>query len=250
MSAPLSDAVLDLLIERELYGLSALSESDRAQVARASKDEESPSVAHLMALIDMEFTEREDLPPLNHGLRAALLSAAMGTPVPIVARKRNFREMVAWTAAAAALIFAFFATRAGDSGSGEALDLGARLQSLVAEADCVRKPWEAVAPAFSGVRGEVVWSHERSEGYMIFEGLPANDRTKSQYQLWIIDPERDSKPMDGGLFDISDTGSQVIVPIQQKLAVRRPQAFIITEEQPGGVVVSDGPFLLKAALPN
>ena len=72
---------------------------------------------------------------------------------------------------------------------------------------------------------------------MRFVGMPVNDATAEQYQLWIIDPDRDEEPIDGGVFDIESSG-EVVVPINAKLAVLNPAAFAITIEKPGGVVVS------------
>jgi hypothetical protein len=57
------------------------------------------------------------------------------------------------------------------------------------------------------------------------------------YQLWIVDPARSAEPVDGGVFDVDSAGT-VRVPIDAKLSVRKPQAFVITLEKPGGVVVS------------
>jgi hypothetical protein len=102
------------------------------------------------------------------------------------------------------------------------------------------------APGYAGVQGEVVWSDSRQEGYLRLAGVPPNDRQRQQYQLWIVDPERDSHPVDGGVFDIPSTG-EVIVPIQARLHVEHPKAFAITLERAGGVVVSGGPLLLVAS---
>lgn len=73
---------------------------------------------------------------------------------------------------------------------------------------------------------------------MTIRGLPVNDISKEQYQLWIIDPTRDEKPVDGGVFDISNA-TQSIISIRAKLQVDKPTLFAITIEKPGGVVVSD-----------
>lgn len=84
---------------------------------------------------------------------------------------------------------------------------------------------------------------------MSIRGLPINDASKEQYQLWIIDPSRDDKPVDGGVFDITSDGES-IVAIQAKLRVDKPTVFAITVEKPGGVVVSDQkrlPLLAKIA---
>ena len=61
----------------------------------------------------------------------------------------------------------------------------------------------------------------------------------------IMDPE--SWPV-FRLFDIASTSGEIVVPIDAKLGVLEPQAFAITLEQPGGVVVSDGPLLVVAAV--
>ena len=77
--------------------------------------------------------------------------------------------------------------------------------------------------------------------------MPANDPGQSQYQLWIVDPDRSAQPVDGGVFDIPSGTKEVIIPIDAKLDVSKPQAFAITLEKPGGVVVSAGPLLVVAA---
>ena len=103
------------------------------------------------------------------------------------------------------------------------------------------------AAGYEGVTGDVVWSQSQQQGYLRLANMPVNDPARIQYQLWIVDPERDSKhPVDGGVFNVSSTG-EVIIPIQAKLRIRSPRAFAITAEQPGGVVVSAGPLLVVAA---
>ena len=91
---------------------------------------------------------------------------------------------------------------------------------------------------FNQMSGTVVWSDALQEGYMSLTNLPANDPDTRQYQLWIVDPDRDEKPVDGGVFDISASDGTAIIPIRNPLVVTNPQAFVITLEQPGGVVVS------------
>ena len=58
---------------------------------------------------------------------------------------------------------------------------------------------------------------------------------------------RDANPIDGGVFDVPAGVGEHVVRIEAKLQVLRPQAFAITLEKPGGVVVSDGPLLVVAA---
>lgn len=73
---------------------------------------------------------------------------------------------------------------------------------------------------------------------MTFSGLPVNNPSEEQYQLWIFDAKQDDRyPIDGGVFDV--TSPTVVVPIDAKIRVSDPSMFAITIEKPGGVVVSD-----------
>jgi hypothetical protein len=60
-----------------------------------------------------------------------------------------------------------------------------------------------------------------------------------QYQIWIFDAGRDKRyPVDGGVFDVPANAAEVVIPIRATLMVRKPAAFAVTVEKPGGVVVS------------
>lgn len=114
-----------------------------------------------------------------------------------------------------------------------------REQLLASVPDALRTDWAEPDPKQPvGVSGDIVWSDREQKGFMRLRGLPANDPSKSTYQLWIFDANQDEKtPVDGGVFDIPP-GGEVIVPIDAKLAVKKPKMFAITEEKPGGVPVS------------
>ena len=73
---------------------------------------------------------------------------------------------------------------------------------------------------------------------MSLANLPVNDPTKNQYQLWIVDPKRDEIPVDGGVFDIPAGSDTAVIAIRNALQVSKPTVFVITLEQPGGVVKS------------
>lgn len=114
-----------------------------------------------------------------------------------------------------------------------------KMQQLASSAkDAVLTNW--TPPAKDGdVSGEVVWSDAEQKGYMTFKGLPENDPSKEQYQLWIFDDSQDeATPIDGGVFNVNKKG-EVVVPIDAKLKVDHPKMFAVTVEKPGGVVVSD-----------
>jgi anti-sigma-K factor RskA len=120
--------------------------------------------------------------------------------------------------------------------------------ALLGLSETVQTPWgDSAWEEFDDVQGDVVWNDDLQEGYLRLANMPANDPTRTQYQLWIVDPARDEEPVDGGVFDIPPGAREVVVPIQAKLPVRSPAAFAITREQPGGVVVSEGPLLVVAS---
>jgi len=104
------------------------------------------------------------------------------------------------------------------------------------EADLIRVAWEPT-DAKSKATGEVAWRDSTQEGFMVFSGLKQNDPKQSQYQLWIFDAKTGEKyPIDGGVFDVG--AKKTIVKIDAKLIVDDPSLFAVTEEVPGGVVVS------------
>lgn len=103
--------------------------------------------------------------------------------------------------------------------------------------------WTAGPSPLSGeVRGTVVWSDERQEGYLEFTGLPPLD-DEHRFQLWIVDRKRveadpDTAPVDGGLFAVDSAQGDTVVPIRAKLPVGSAAAFVVTVEKKEGVVVS------------
>ena len=167
-------------------------------------------------------------------------SPKLSTVSPVIGpSSMSLREIAAWLCVAASVAFALSISLPGKST--RSVTLQQQRDSLIASAsDIIRSKWDSPTDKAPGVdRGEVVWSSVSQQGFMTIKGLPVNDNTQDQYQLWIIDPERDEKnPVDGGVFNISSEGES-IVPIQAKLRVDKPTLFAITVEKPGGVVVSD-----------
>lgn len=182
-------------------------------------------------------------PPLR---QVVATTPARQAPGPSTVTTRTSPAGYAGWALAAALAVALVVVRTEGPATSDSVMARA---SLVDEAaDVVTLPWAApTAAGYEGVTGDVVWSQSKQQGYLRLANMPVNDPARTQYQLWIVDPDRDSKhPVDGGVFDVSSTG-EVIIPIQAKLPIRSPKAFAITAEQPGGVVVSAGPLLVVAA---
>ena len=112
--------------------------------------------------------------------------------------------------------------------------------ALLAKSDSLKIPLAATKdPAAAGVTGDVVWDPVTQRGFLHFTGLAANDPAVHQYQIWIFDAGRDKRyPVDGGVFDVPANTAEVVVPIRAELMVRKPAAFAVTVEKPGGVVVS------------
>lgn len=151
-------------------------------------------------------------------------------------------------AVAASLILAFFLLRPDQAPPPAETSLTQQRAALMASANAIIAPWAGgvAADGYEDVAGDVVWSDSEQAGYMRLSGLVANNQASAQYQLWIVDPDRDERPVDGGVFNVPAGVDEIIIPIDAKLNIGAPAAFAITLEQPGGVVVSAGPLLVVA----
>jgi anti-sigma-K factor RskA len=155
-----------------------------------------------------------------------------------------FRATLPWLAAAATVVMAFMLMRGNSTPT--PLQPAAVVAKLDQTPDVVRLAFKAGVSELAAAKAEVVWSDTLQQGYLRISGVKPNDPTRSQFQLWIVDPSRDARPVDGGVFDIAASG-EVIIPVTSRLPVHQPAAFAITAEKPGGVVVSGGPMLLVAS---
>jgi len=245
----------ELLADRALEGLASgeIAECD-GLLARLGSLADNDSMDRIVAALQLALETEAVHEPMPDTLRqrvASRLAQAASAP-PVVATIRPGRRGVSpWWIGVAALVglligaWPLVAPLAGSTP-------GARRTALVQDAaDLVRAPWSA-AGELEGrdVSGEAVWSTDRQEGYMRFVGLPVNDPSAEQYQLWIFDPSQpEATPIDGGVFDVAATG-EVVVPIDAKLRVNGPTLFALTIEKPGGVVVSDRKRLVLVGSPG
>ena len=188
-------------------------------------------------------------------VRTSASSAASARPAP----RANRYGAYGWLAAAACLVLAIFAWQR--SPSPPAVPVAQQTPppviappaekpvpptpaeeraALLAKSDSLKIPLAATKdPAAAGVTGDVVWDPVTQRGFLHFTGLAANDPAVHQYQIWIFDAGRDKRyPVDGGVFDVPANTAEVVVPIRAELMVRKPAAFAVTVEKPGGVVVS------------
>ncbi len=227
-------AELDALLEQ--HGLEDTLELDLAAAAAANafalQDTRDPAEApeHLRAKLSSDADA-------YFGRTGSNVVQFSGRPVS------NYLGWAAAAMLAIALLFTY------DTGTEDPMSPPEAREWMLANVDGTDViPWAVPDdPAYAQVDGNVVWNDDRQEGYMLLTNMPANDPATSQYQLWIVDPDRDANPVDGGVFDIPPGADRVVVPIDVKLAVSRPVAFAITREQPGGVVVSEGPLLVVAS---
>lgn len=132
--------------------------------------------------------------------------------------------------------------------------LDEQYSQLAAKPGVVAAPWGFNADGgderFANATGQIIFDPETQTGYMKLSGLPVNDPDQEQYQLWIVDadrPDETTNRVDGGVFDVTAAG-EVIVPVNPKIVAEQPVVFALTIERPGGVVVSQGPLQVVAAV--
>ncbi len=269
-----SDVLIDLLIKRATQGLSEAETTQLRELERVSGDLNDNSfdlAVSAIGLIDAQTDER--LPADLHSRIVADADEFFAVREKAAASKDSenktvyspargsWRNWLGWTVAAAACIALavnVWLTRIQPPSK----DL-AQVQTTPTPLQATPTPLEVLNPAqarqrlletatditrasvgagnvkaLKDISGDIVWSDSKQAGYMRFRGLPPNDKNKETYQLWIFDETQDPKtPIDGGTFDIDENG-EVVIPIQARLRARRPTAFAVTVEKPGGVVVS------------
>jgi anti-sigma-K factor RskA len=232
----------ELCAGRALGDLSAAEERELAALGRQLGIEPDAAFELLAASLEVDALQGA-VEPMPAGLEARLRDCAAdisaGRPsnvvVPVVPawRKLLGNPLAGWAVAAAVAVFAMLAPRQETPVSPALAEARLRAEAR----DLIERSFEGLGD-FKGAGGKVVWSDQLQQGFMTLTGIPVNDPGKAQYQLWIVDPKRDEAPVDGGVFDIPTDGSPVVIPISAKLALSNPQAFVITLEQPGGVVKS------------
>jgi hypothetical protein len=182
---------------------------------------------------------RETAPAMPLGLAERICPVVEISSKPAQAPEPSKVVIGPWLGwAAAACLLGLLVFRGGETKS-LSLTADARRDALLRQETGLKPlPFAGTTGDFAKAGGEVVWSDGKQEGYMTLSGIPANDPGQYQYQLWIVDPDRDALPVDGGVFDVPAGEGKVVIPIDSKLAVRKPAAFVITREKPGGVVKS------------
>jgi len=264
-SLPESTRLLDLLIERATRGLDAEAELEMRSLCRHHGSLGPATFEHSVAALQLHLLRKQrgmqpapgTLKSRLHTLAGDFQAGQQRQPSKVAsifaARQGTGRagpeaDRMGWYAAAAMLLILLWQGVPLEWGKAPQAPAALRAALLSAAGDVRSAAWGITGePGFESVSGDVVWSDARQEGYMRLAGLPANVPSSAQYQLWIVDPERDNHPVDGGVFDFQAGQAELVIPIHAVLHVNQPAAFAITLEQPGGVVVSDGPLLVVAS---
>jgi hypothetical protein len=260
------EAMVDLLIKQATQGLSpaeqrALDVLDGELASAYRRDLERAVAAVTLAgsagppPLPADLAERLAKQATDHF--AARTAAVERAPVAAPGRNR-FGLYGGWLAAAACLVLAIFAwQRSPPPVTPLAVVTPPPPAPVVAPEKPLPTPVEERAallarsdslkislgatkdPAAAGMTGDVVWDPATQRGFLHFTGLAANDPAVHQYQIWIFDSGRDKRfPVDGGVFDVPANAAEVVIPIRAALMVRKPAAFAVTVEKPGGAVVS------------
>jgi len=265
MSAlPNHEQLLDLLTKQAIEGLdqseAATLQTLLQQYPAVNGDEFDASVAAILL-----SAQPDEAMPAHLAAKivadAPLQSSAGKTTnvIALPARKTSSRSAAAgWWAAAASLLLAFIGWWPRLTGelvarppAVAALTPEQQRNALLSSGRAIQASWSPGNDAAgNALVGDVVFDPVTQKGYLRFRGIPANDPRLAQYQLWIADSSRTPpEPVDGGVFNTpqSTATGDVIIPFEAKLPVGKPAAFVVTVEQPGGVVVSKQERVLALA---
>jgi hypothetical protein len=258
------DRLTELLADRALFGLTAEEDRELNELLAVNPAADVDELARLAAVLDTTACV-PDLPPLPPEV-VARVRAQAPHPVPAgpqaVPRPRlRTREVLAWLTAAGCLLVAVYAWTTRNPDAPNPPPTGAQSPLPPRDTEAV-PPTAPVAPTLAQQReellaaregvlhirlsesvdtsdptvsGDVVWSPSQQRGFLRLQGLPPNDPTKSQYQLWMVEamPAR-HEAVNGGVFDVTPQARELIVPIRADHFVRRPNMFVISIEPPGG----------------
>jgi hypothetical protein len=242
------DRLLDLLAAEATQGLSEDETRELRGLLRMFPDEDPDSIARAAAAADMAFSDPlEPMPPELAGQierQAAAFFANRPEPAPPPPPPRTPRStylaLALAAGLAAVLLWALWPRP------------GVRVPTLEEQYVALQKLPDSkeFMDEKAGAKGELVWNNAKQEGYVKVKGLPANDPTKEQYQLWIVDATRTdpahSQPVSGGVFDVQPDGT-AIIPVKAGLKIGDAKLFAITKEKAGGVVWSKEPHVLVLA---
>jgi hypothetical protein len=246
---PTPERLSELAAERALFGLGPAEALELERLQSEHGASEARELELAAAELDLALAGRP-LEPLSDSVRTALArageqwtaarqheiapSAPPGADPLAEARRAAIWPLAGWALAAAAAVVAVLGWLPREPQPVRAVDPAQAFDALRSVPGTLNPSFAATVHA-PGAGGAVAWSQSDQQGFVHLVGLPANDPTVEQYQLWILDAEQ-KQPIDAGVFDVA--GGESWIAIDPNLAVARPTAFAVTLEKPGGVVVS------------
>lgn len=238
--------MFDLLFARAFDPLTPEQQAELDALSAQSPDIDFDCYDRAAAAIDLHCRAGKVQALPEHLKQRILAQAPLSSRGPSHATTAPARDRLrvlawsGWIAAAAALVVALAVWKSRDTVPATPSLADQRARFVAEATDALSVAWKPTDdPNGKNVSGDLVWSPSRQQGFMRFRGLPANVAERAQYQLWIFDkPRGTDQPVDGGVFDVGSNTSEWIVPIHAKLKVFEPTLFAVTEELPGGVVVS------------
>lgn len=248
----------DLLIKRALWGIDTGESRELAALSQQYPEVELDMIDRTVASLDT--VELGPTPPLPDTISNFVLGELRRDAGPANMPFANSMPaepvtvpVVPWLAAAACAVLAVMGWWRPWAVSPANAPTSAMAPTAATPSSALDVNGEPVAFSALGdaagdtFTGHIIWDGTAQRGVMELAGLPTNDPTAEQYQLWIIDAAReDPYPVDGGVFDVSIAGT-TRVPVRPPIAVGRARQFVITLEPPGGVVVSAQDRLVAAA---
>jgi hypothetical protein len=270
------ERLVDLLVKQTTEGLAPAEKAELERLMTSHRDADPELIERVAAAVALAGNIDDEPMPADLRRRVETegrrIVAGAGLPVTDIRTRRraemppSSRPQWLWVAAAASIVIAILGwwPRLREALAPEPTVPVVTTQApairpeptaqekrevLLAKPAIVQSAWSSTAdPASQGVAGDVIWDNETQTGYLRFTGLAANDPGTFQYQLWIFDANQDERyPIDGGVFDIPAGQSEVIIPIDAKIAVNAPVMFAVTMEKPGGVVVSGREHIVALA---
>ncbi len=248
---PANPRIDELLADRALTGLDAAEQGELLRMAGVDAGAVTPEDI-AAARAELAFLDPTEMTAMPADLKERLLASGEAWCRGVREAKRNEPQpdsfvfqptpvakatrwrMVPWLIAAASIAIALYALIPAVKP-----DPRTQREALIASAsDAVTLTWgDWDTPEVAGVKGDVVWSESKQQGYLHFENLRTNDPTVEQYQLWIIDSRGMNQRISGAIFN--GASGDVVIPIDPGIGVQGAAAFAVTIEKPGGTWVSD-----------
>lgn len=249
MSAASMTRVDELQADDAIWGLDEHEQLELEQALLAANMVQDTSWEHSAVVATLALQQHVPTAPSPWLMEALRANAPLPkqTAAPIYGMGQLYRMGQPSTLLAAALLLLCVTLWWTSDAQGPRATAPAELRrELLQAGDTAVWNWSGGTAA-----GDVVWHAGSQRGAMRFRNLPANDPHQRQYQLWIVDAQRNAAhPVDGGVFDVPQGQSEVIIPIDPKVVVHEAQAFVVTVEVPGGVVVSDRKQIVGLAKPQ